>query len=59
VVQLIKGRKEIVITGGEHLLGRDIFHNLEICHNLKFKQILFLTNGTLLTQKNRGNLGRN
>ena len=50
-VQLMKGRREVVITGGEPLLRADIFDILQICHNLKFKRILFLTNGTLLTQK--------
>jgi radical SAM protein with 4Fe4S-binding SPASM domain len=57
VVQLMKGRKEIVITGGEPLLRRDIFRILEICHNLKFKRILFLTNGTLLTKEMGETLG--
>ena len=51
VIQLMKGRKEVVITGGEPLVRADIFETLEICHDLGFKRILFLTNGTLLTQK--------
>ena len=51
VIQLMKGRKEVVITGGEPFLRTDIFEILEICHNLGFKRILFLTNVTLLTQE--------
>ncbi|MBU7028216.1 MAG: radical SAM protein [Theionarchaea archaeon] len=50
-VQLMKGRKEVVITGGEPFLRSDIFEILEICHDLKFKRILFLTNGTLITKE--------
>lgn len=50
-VQLMKGRKEAVITGGEPFLRSDIFNILEICYNLKFKRILLLTNGTLINRE--------
>ena len=56
VVRLMKGRKEVVITGGEPFVRSDIFDILEICQNLGFKRILLLTNGTLLTQKTGENL---
>lgn len=50
-VQLMKGRKEVVITGGEPFLRPDIFEILEICYNLKFKRILILTNGTVMNEE--------
>lgn len=58
VVRLMKGRKEVVITGGEPFLRPDIFEILNICRNLGFKRILLLTNGTLLTQETGENLGQ-
>ncbi len=51
VIQLMKGRREIVVTGGEPFLREDIFEILEICHRLMFKRILLLTNGTLITKR--------
>ena len=48
VIHLMKGRKEVVITGGEPFLRSDIFDILELGHSFGFKRILLLTNGTLI-----------
>ena len=51
VIYLMKGRKEVVITGGEPFLRSDIFDILELGQSLGFKRILLLTNGTLIGEE--------
>lgn len=61
IIQLMKGRREVTITGGEPFLRSDIFKILGICSDLGFKRIMVLTNGTLIredTGKKLGNLNK-
>jgi radical SAM protein with 4Fe4S-binding SPASM domain len=51
VITLMKGRKEVIITGGEPFMRSDIFETMEVCQALGFKRIVVLTNGTLIGER--------
>jgi radical SAM protein with 4Fe4S-binding SPASM domain len=56
-IQLMKARKEIVFTGGEPFLRKNLLFNLlDFADSLGYQRILLLTNGTLIDSLTIDNL---